>query len=228
MEFRRQESLVVQNWLAARLFQLSVVRQDTEILEKGLAMTFSLRFAFAGIAIVAIWLAAMTSGSSLAVEIVTALTLCLIPLSLVFAICDARKRQRMFWIGFFIFCVSGMLGRGHLARIHFRLATLACGPSPIRASSVTTPNTFIPIPPTQPMPPTSTTSPAPAANVIVSVPPGAIPIQSDYVDKLNATLEGIPILTSLLLGILGGCTTMWVADRQEKKVSKNQQVAAEP
>lgn len=184
-------------------------------------MKFSLRLAFAGMAMIAIWLAAMTSGSSVVVEVISALTLLLIPLSLVCAICDSCKERRPFWIGFFIFSASGILGSAYTAGIHYKLALTMCGPSPFSAPGNPGPTAYFPVPSTNLTPPVATATPANMSDVVVGGPvqPFAVPVQSDYVDQLNSVLSGMPICTSLMLGLIGGCAAAWVARERDATIA---------
>ena len=69
-------------------------------------MRFSIGNILAGIACLAFLLAALLSKSTPLVEIASAAVTLLVPLGLVFAICDSSHRRRPFWIGFFILSAS--------------------------------------------------------------------------------------------------------------------------
>jgi|GEM_PF-6419498 len=65
-------------------------------------MTYSLRSALAGIGVIAVWLAALLSGSQLFVAGVSFLATMTILLALPLAIFELRPATRAFWTGFFV------------------------------------------------------------------------------------------------------------------------------
>jgi hypothetical protein len=72
-------------------------------------VTFSLRTALVGVAVVAVWLAALLSGSELFVAAVSSLALVSIFLALALAIWEPRAEALAFWSGYFVVSVGLLL-----------------------------------------------------------------------------------------------------------------------
>ena len=72
-------------------------------------MNFTIRSVMIAVATAAILFACLVSKSTILIEVATALTLFFIPMALVFALCDSKKRRRPFWIGFFVLSSSSLV-----------------------------------------------------------------------------------------------------------------------
>jgi hypothetical protein len=94
-------------------------------------MTFSIRTILIVMALVALWLGALVSKSSLAIELVSNFTALLILLTLPLAIWDPRPGMRPFWTGFFVLAVGNHLLSNYFAhqRLNHYFAELISGES---------------------------------------------------------------------------------------------------
>lgn len=187
-------------------------------------MTFSLRTSLIVISILACWLGALVSKSPMLMELVASATALMIFLTLAFAIWDSRAEQRAFWTGFFV------LAFGNLLIAHYfdayqqtgtEVATRIMGPlnsgTSIPFGPVPSLNPGVRSAPSisyyQPQPP----NPLPPTSYAIQVPfnPG------DYYQRFHAIRTAVPILLSLLAGVIGGWLTLWIS-RQGKKAAEPQ------
>ena len=72
-------------------------------------MNFSIRAIFVGLAYVACWLGAITSGSSSAIDWMVGFSIWILFLTLPMAIWDANVERRPFWGGFFAIGIANLV-----------------------------------------------------------------------------------------------------------------------
>lgn len=178
-------------------------------------MTFSIRTFFVAIATVAVWLGALVSRSPLLIEIVANLTGLMILLTLAWAIWERRPEQRAFWTGFFILAFGNLVLSSYLStyqRTGYQVANLIVGqpaqqvvnaPYGLQWTPTTTAN--------------NVTLSAPLTNYTGTysytlVASGA---QSpDVQQQVEAIRTAVPMLASLLAGVVGGWLTLLIWRRR--------------
>jgi len=190
-------------------------------------MKFTIKTAMIGMGLMSILVAALFSGSPLFMSLVTSVVLMLVPMMLVFAICDGRKSRRPFWIGCFIMsltCVYGSQAVGVFSQIGYEVADRICtvgspslgqyDPSISPFSAPTFPATgTLPVPPpvSNTMQPVGPAYPAflpTAAQVGLN---NTIYFNSSYDENYQAVAAFVPIFLSVLAGVCGGLAALWVA-----------------
>ena len=161
-------------------------------------------------------------------NLVTSVVLFLIPMMLVFAICDGRKSRRPFWIGCFIMslaCVYGSNSWGWFSQLGYETANLVCtvgspsladfdpNMSPFAAPTFPAPGA------TQPFSPPVSTGFQPGSPAVyptflpVGTPVASYSVYSNssYGENYQAVVAFVPILLSVLAGVCGGLAALWIS-----------------
>jgi len=184
-------------------------------------MTFSLRSSLVVTSIVACWLGALVSKSPMLMELVASATALLIFLTLAFAIWDSRPEQRAFWTGFFTLAVGNLIlaqyfdayqqtGNEVATRIMGQPNTGTGGPyTPVPSltpGGYSGPSVSFYQTPPNPMGPT---------NIAIQMPVNS----GDYYQQLNSIRMAVPYLLSLLAGVIGGWSTLWISRQARRAVT---------
>jgi hypothetical protein len=178
-------------------------------------MTFSIRTFFVAIAVIAIWLGALVSKSPLLIEIVANLTGLMILLTLAWAIWERRPEQRAFWTGFFVLAFGNLVLSSYLStyqRTGYQVANLIVGQPAQQV--VNTPYGL------QWFPATTTNNvalPAPLTNYTGKYSytlAGAVGPNPDIQQQVEAIRSAVPMMASLLVGVVGGWLTLWIWRRR--------------
>ena len=194
-------------------------------------MKFTIKTAMIGMGLASVLVAALFSRSPFFLGLVTAFFSLLVPMMLVFAICDGRKSRRPFWIGSFIMsvtCVYGSFSWGLFSSIECEIANFVYTvgspsiaenatniPPPLTgtlsvptfpAQSLATPNAVQPL-----NPPVSTTFQPVAATYPAFLPAG-VPVNFYSYDGSYEAISGfVSIILSVLAGVIGGLAALWIS-----------------
>jgi hypothetical protein len=178
-------------------------------------MTFSIRTFFVAIAIVAIWLGALVSKSPLLIEIVANLTGLMILLTLAWAIWERRPEQRAFWTGFFVLAFGNLVLSSYLStyqRTGYQVASLFVGQPPQQMGYAPYGLQWFPAGTTN-----NVTLPAPLTNQTGTYSytlSGAVGPSPDIQQQVEAIRTAVPMMASLLVGVVGGWLTLWIWRRR--------------
>ena len=191
-------------------------------------MKFSIKTAMIGMGLTSVLVAALFSGSPLFMGLLTSAVVLLIPMILVFAICDGRKSRRPFWIGSFIMsltCVYGGHYWGLFSPLEYEIANLVCtvgSPSLAEYDPTISPQFAVPAFPTsglQPISPPVSNTFQPVAPVSPTFQPTAVPVgfnntiyfNSSYDENYQAVVAFVPTFFSILAGVCGGLAALWIS-----------------
>lgn len=190
-------------------------------------MKFTIKTAMIGMGLASFLVAVLFSRSPFFIGLVSVFLSFLIPMMLVFAICDGRKSRRPFWIGSFIMsvtCVYGSFSWGLFSSIECEIANFVYTvgspsiaenatniPPPLTgtlsvptfpAQSLATPNAVQPL-----NPPVSTTFQPVAATYPAFLPTS---VQGNlYI--YDAIAWFVAIFLSVLVGVIGGFAALWIS-----------------
>jgi hypothetical protein len=158
-------------------------------------MTFTIRSFLIMTAFVAAWLGVLVSKSATAIEIASYISALLILLTLPMAIWDSRRDMRPFWTGFFVLSAGTYILNSHFSaqqQVNHYLAEVFSGQSvSSTGKTVLWDSTIM-------MSGRSAFAPRVFNSAGASTLYGAI-------------WDAIPILSSFIMGSLGGWVTLWVA-----------------
>jgi hypothetical protein len=188
-------------------------------------MKFTIKTAMIGLGLTSVLVAALFSGSSLFLGLLTSVVLMLIPMMLVFAICDGRKSRRPFWIGSFIMsltCICGSQSFGVFSPIDYEIAHLICtvGSPTVAQVDASNPSPAVfGVPAIQPIIPAPSGEFQPVVPVYPAFSPTAVPvgfgspvyISSSYDEHFQAVAAFVPIFFSVLAGVCGGLAALWIS-----------------
>ena len=184
-------------------------------------MTFSIRTFLIAVAIVAIWLGALVSKTPLVIEIVTNATGLMILLILAFAIWERRPEQRAFWTGFFVLAFGNLVLAYCLTtyqRTGVQVAQLIVGqPAPQVAGN--TPYGLQWMPATTSGPVNVAFPPTNYAGSVTYTLSGAVGPTPDYFQQVEAIRSAVPMMASLLVGVIGGWLTLWIYRRRSDELA---------
>lgn len=180
-------------------------------------------------AVVALWMGAFVAKSPLVAELAVGASIFLILLSLALAIWEPLPLSRAFWSGFFVLACGNLIYSGffnNYSQTTTQVAQLLLGEqtqpvfvpapflSPPGSSWNTAPRSSYYAPGDATESNLSANSTPMTATFSVQLPGSVIPTYNgDYQRQREAIRVAVPLLASLLTGVLGGCVTMWIAAR---------------